>query len=196
MIFVFCGIAIAMAVWKPNRPVLKGVLLALVLTACNLFPAPTDQYLRLRDQNRKLMQQAVHALNSLPSGSIIFTDDQGGLLLSYYLCGNKTVQIEPPFRQFFIAPCRSHEVLSIDPRQWIFKSETLPDTLLDVQRTYDIARGARVWFFQSGWFIDKEQALRIELAQYGCSAAQEFGRNMFLCPITLGGRGNGDSGAL
>ncbi len=187
-IFVISAIAVACARWERVRTLWKFVALLLVLTVCNLFPAPIDQYIRLRDQNRKLMMDAVAELRSLPPGSTIFTDDQGGLLLSYYLCSNKVAQIEQsPFQPFMRSRCGEHSVISIDPDLWIFKAATFPHTLQRARQTYDLAPGTRLWLFQSGWFVDKEFALREELKQFGCSAPQEFGRNMFLCAIKVSG---------
>lgn len=187
-IFALSGVAIPVARWKPPWKLAKPIILGLVLAACNLFPTPQGEYIRIRDQNRHLIQAAVASLRSLPPGSIIFTDDQGALLLSYYLCGNRVAQIEQPtFQLFMRAPCGDHSVISLDPDLWIFKADTFPEALRSAQQMYPLAPGTPLWFFQAGWFIDKESALREELKQYGCSTPQQFGRNMFLCRITVGG---------
>jgi len=158
----------------------------IILLFCNLFPHPMGEYIRLRDQRRGLMKQAINRLASLPAESIIFTDDQGGLLLSYYLCDSRVAQIEQqPFQPFLRAKCGSHWVISLDPDQWIFKSETFPGTLQDVQTIYQLPSGTSLWLFQAGWFIDKEYALREELREYGCAEPMNFGGNMFLCRIQV-----------
>jgi hypothetical protein len=134
------------------------------------------------------MAKAVAELRSSPSNSIIFTDDQGGLLLSYYLCGSRVAQIEQsPFQPYMRSRCGDHWVISIDPDWWIFKAETFPDTFRGALRTYDLRPGTSILLFQAGWFIDKEYALREELKQYGCAVPHDFGRNMFICPLTVGG---------
>ncbi|HZP16779.1 MAG TPA: hypothetical protein VFB00_02360, partial [Terriglobales bacterium] len=113
-----------------------------------------------------------------------FTDDQGGLLLSYYLCGTRVAQIEQqPFQPFLKSRCGEHWVISLDPDLWIFKAETFPETMRSAQQIYGLNRGTPLWLFQAGWFIDKEFAFRDELRSYGCTAPQAFGRNMFLCQI-------------
>jgi Dolichyl-phosphate-mannose-protein mannosyltransferase len=185
-IFVLSGVAIALARWSP-RAWVKPSIIGAVLAACNLFPTPQGEYIRLKDQNLKLMTEAVATLRSLPPGSTILTDDQGGLLLSYYLCNNTRVaQIEQPhFELFMRAECGDKSVISLDPDLWIFKSETFPETLRRAQQTYNFAPGTPLWFFQAGWFIDKENSLREELKSYGCSNPQHFGRNMLLCRINV-----------
>jgi 4-amino-4-deoxy-L-arabinose transferase-like glycosyltransferase len=182
-IFAIPGIAVALARWHPSRTWLKPITLALVLAACNVVPSPEGEYIRLRDQDRKLMVEAAAALNSLPAGSTIFTDDQGGLLLSYYLCGSKVVQIEQqPFQPFMRSRCGDHWVISLDPDLWIFRADTFPDTLHRAQLTYDLRAGSPLWVFQSGWFLGPD--LRGKLKSYGCPSPQDFGHNMFLCRVT------------
>lgn len=186
-IFALSAVAIALARWNPRLPLAKPALIGVVLAACNLFPTPQGEYIRRKDQSRKLMTDAIASLNALPPKSTILTDDQGGLLLSYYLCNNMRVaQIEQPHFEFFMrARCGDKSVISLDPDLWIFKAETFPETLRSAQQTYSLAPGTPLWFFQAGWFIDKERSLREELRGYGCSNPQDFGRNMLLCRITV-----------
>jgi len=180
-------IALALARWKAARGWWRPASLAVVLALCNLFPSPLDQYIHLRDQRRNMMAQAVTELRSLPADSVIFTDDQGGLLLSYYLCGGKVVQIEEsPFEPFMRSRCGAHWVTSIDPDVWAFRAETFPDTLRSLQRNYNLAPGTQLWLFQAGWFVENDYALRNELRSFGCLAPQQFGRNIFLCKIQVG----------
>jgi len=185
-IFVIPGIAIALAHWNPQRRWRKPAAIAAVLVLCNLFPSPQGEYIRARDQSRKLMAQAVSSLKLLAPGSTIFTDDQGGLLLSYYLCNSKVVQIEQkPFQPLFNAPCGTSSVISLDPKRWTFKPETFPETLNSAQRTFKLSSGTPLWFFQAGWFIDNEAPLREQLKQVGCTNPETFGRNIFLCQIRM-----------
>lgn len=185
-LFVIPGIALALSHGKPDWLKWKAAGLAVALLICNAFPVPQGEYIRLGDQNRKLMREAVAALNSLPADSTIFTDDQGGLLLSYYLCDAKVVQIEQsPFQPFMRSRCGQHWVISLDPAEWSFKPDTFPQTLKSVQHAYNFAPGTPLWVFQSGWFIDREFSLRDELRQFGGLEPRNFGRNIFLCRITL-----------
>lgn len=186
-IFALSAVAIALARWNPRLQPAKPALIGVVLAACNLFPTPQGEYIRLKDQSRKLMTDAIASLRALPPESTILTDDQGGLLLSYYLCNNvRVAQIEQPhFELFMRATCGDKSVISLDPDLWIFKAETFPETLRSAQRTYSLTPGTPLWFFQAGWFIDKERSLREELGGYGCSNPQNFGRNMLLCRIAV-----------
>jgi hypothetical protein len=185
-IFAIPAIAVPLARWGPARKWWKPLAISGALALCYLFPHAQDEYIRWRNQNRRLMMGAVAALRALPANAIIFTDDQGGLLLSYYLCNSRAVEIEQrPFQPFLKARCGDYWLISLDPDLWIFKAETFADTFERAQRTYDLHPGTPVWLFQAGWFVDQESALRQELADYGCTAQQDFGKNMFLCRLSV-----------
>jgi hypothetical protein len=161
-------------------------VLVMLLLLCNLFPAPTGAYIPPRDQSRRQMQAATSFLRqNVPPGAVILADDQGGTLLSYYLCQNKVIQFTLPFRHLFEAPCGPFRVISSDPRHWMFQAVTFPDDLHTLEQTYNMRPGQQVWLFQAGWLIDKELDLRAELAQFGCPATHDFGRNILVCQITL-----------
>jgi hypothetical protein len=132
------------------------------------------------------MSEAVTFLQSLPPSSIIFTDDQGGLLLSYYLCHARVVQIEEyPFLPFLDSSCGNYRVLSLDPQDhWIFQSRTLPDQVAAVQRTYHLSEGTTLWVFQAGWLVNVEPDLHAQLARFHCRE-RLFGQNVFVCPLLL-----------
>lgn len=185
-VFVFTGIAIALARFSPRRSWITPAVVVTLLLICNLFPAPTGAYIPPRDQSRKQMQAATSFLRqNVPPGAVILTDDQGGTLLSYYLCQNKVIQFTLPFQHLFEAPCGPLRVISSDPRHWMFQAATFPADLHTLEQTYALRPGQQLWLFQAGWLIDKESDLRAELAQFGCPATHDFGRNILVCQITL-----------
>jgi hypothetical protein len=185
-IFIFPGIAIALAGMTPKRVWIKSVAIGLVLLLCNLFPSPTGEYIRHRDQHRAQMLSAVNFLKqNAGSGSLIVTDNQGGLLLSYYLCDSKVVPFSGVVQHFSQAPCGNMQVFSLDPRQWIFHAQTFPDDLLALKSAFNMPSGQRVWIFQSGWLVDNEADFRREMAQFGCPATHDFGRNILTCEIVI-----------
>jgi hypothetical protein len=185
-IFIFPGIAIALARLTVKRGWIKGLAIGLVLLLCNLFPSPTGEYIRHRDQNRNHILSAANFLkqNAGP-GSLIVTDNQGGLLLSYYLCGSKVVPFSGLVQHFSVAPCGDMQVFSLDPRQWIFHAQTFRDDVRSLKSAFNLSPGQRLWVFQSGWLVDNETEFRKELKQFGCLATHDFGRNVLVCEITL-----------
>ena len=186
VIFTLPAIAIALAHFKTKRAWMKGAGIGLVLLVCNLFPSPTGEYIRHRDQNRAQMLSAVSFLKqNAGTRSLIVTDNQGGLLLSYYLCGSKVVPFSGVIQHFSIAPCNDMQVFSLDPRQWIFHAETFPKDLLALKTAFNLRSNEKVWIFQSGWLVDNEPDFRAELRQFDCPATHDFGRNILACEITL-----------
>jgi hypothetical protein len=183
--FAMAGIAVALARWKVPNQWVKPLTIAVVLAICNLLPSPTGQYIRATDQDRKWMSQSVQALQSLPPGSVIFTDDQGGLLLSYYLCHGLVTQVQRPFQPFQNSPCGTHRVIALSPNEWIFQATTFPGDLHAMQRAHSLPSGSTVWLFQAGWLVDKEEQLQAVFQQFNGGAAEKWGRNILLKPVVL-----------
>jgi uncharacterized membrane protein len=185
-IFIFPAIAIALARLKTRREWVKAVTIGLVLLLCNLVPSPTGEYIRHRDQNRKQIMSSVNFLQQeAGAGSLIVTDNQGGLLLSYYLCGSKVVPFSGVVQHFSQAACGSMQVFSLDPREWIFHAGTFSNDLLALKTAFNLPTGQKLWLFQSGWLVDNEADFRAELKKFGCPATHDFGRNVLACEISL-----------
>lgn len=185
-IFIMPAIAIALDQFNTKYAWIKGSAIGLILLLCNLFPSPTGEYIRHRDQNRTQMLSAVDFLKqNAGTGSLIVTDNQGGLLLSYYLCGSKVVPFSGVIQHFSIAPCGDMQVFSLDPRQWIFRAGTFSNDLFALKAAFNLPSNQKVWIFQSGWLVDNEPDFRADLKQFGCPATHDFGRNILACEITL-----------
>lgn len=184
--FIFPGIAIALTRLKAKPAWTKPALIGTVLLLCNLFPSPTGEYIRHSDQNKKQMLSATDFLrqNAGP-GSLVVTDNQGGLLLSYYLCGSKVVPFSGAIQHFSQATCGDMRVFSLDPRQWIFHAQTFPEDLRALKSAFNLPSGQRLWIFQSGWLVDNEADFRAELEHFGCPATHDFGRNILACEVIL-----------
>src|SRR5262249_55327763 len=151
------------------------MIIALVLLFCNLFPSPAGQYIRLQDQKKDRMRAVVRFLQGVPPGSVILTENQGALLLSYYLCHDNAVPLIPPYQHYFEAPCGQLRIVSLDPQIWMFSTATFPDELHTLERTYGLAPGQPVWLVQASWVINETQDFRAHLPNFGCPAAQNFG---------------------
>jgi hypothetical protein len=185
-VFVFTGIAIALARFSPRRSWITPAAVVTLLLICNLFPAPSGDYISPRDQSQKQMQAATSFLRqNVPPDAVILTDDQGGTLLSYYFCQSKVIQFTLPFQHLFEAPCGPYRVIASDPHHWMFQAATFPADLHALEQTYNMRPGQQLWLFQAGWLVDKEMDFRAELAQFGCPSTHNFGRNILACKITL-----------
>jgi uncharacterized membrane protein len=184
--FAMSGVAVALARWKITPNWVKPVSIAVALAICNFSVTPAGAYMRPHNQRREFMVQAVDYLNhSLPKDSLVFTDLEGGLLLSYYFCHSKVVQLQPPIQPFLESPCGQHQVISLDPRLWVFRAQTFPAQLEAARQKYGLGAGTTLWVFQAGFIVDREPDLRAELRGFGCVSPRNFGENILLCEWTL-----------
>jgi hypothetical protein len=101
------------------------------------------------------------------------------------MCDRKVVLFDPPYEDLFAAPCGNSQVVSLDPRKWIFQAATFPEELRSLQQTYNPTLQHAIWVFQAGWLVDKEADLRAELRQFGCPATHGFGKNILACQVAL-----------
>ena len=184
-IFAFPGIAIGLDRLRVSSvqraKFLKCLLLAIGLVVCNFFPSPAGPYIRPKNQARSLMQQATNSIRTLPPNSIIFTDDQGSMVLNYYLCGE---QMPLPFasrRQLFLTlRCGDKNLLVATGTQTGFDRAQFPALLASA---WNAAPEASVlYLFQAGWIDDKEQDWLTELRGLG-GAPKNYGANILVCPL-------------
>ena len=184
-LFAIAGLAIGLE-WL-ELPLLrscraKGGLLGVALLACNFFPSPSGPHIRPRNQNRKLMAEAISFLRTQPPGSTVLTDYQGGLVVGYYLCHKRT---DLPFGESSAEPfhwrCGEYNVLSSTRTQQGFETADLPDVLRDARNQAE--SGKPLWLFQTGWIDDKPERWAAALRDSGCTDLRNFGPNIRLCHI-------------
>ena len=184
-IFAVAGISVTLSRWKRSLPRTVTVAIAVALAIVNLFPSPSGASIRPEFQTRRLMNEAMGFLGGLPPGSTILTDQQGALLLSYYFCPDKVVQIDPAPQPLHKFSCGSNYVISPFPRWFVFDSQTLPAALREVRQMETSGSKEKLWFFQGGWLVDNEPDVRLELAHYGCPSPRNFGGNILVCELAV-----------
>ena len=149
----------------------------------SLHPFPTPPFIKPQNQNRQLMTQAMNTLRrDVPRDSVLVTDYEGGLMLSYYLCPNRVVDIETA-QAFLHSTCGDYRVVASSPDLWAYDLQTLPAALGDAQQESAVGAKVSLWLFQAGWIDDKQAEWVGELAQFGCRSPRLFGQNIFLCRI-------------
>jgi 4-amino-4-deoxy-L-arabinose transferase-like glycosyltransferase len=158
---------------------LRFSVLVILLLVCNAFPAPTGPYIRPRNQRRDLMAQAVTILRSQPSGTTVLTDYQGGLALSYYLCGKTTaLPFGPAPVALLSSPCMNDTLLTRIGSQGNFDLGQLPAIVAEARQTT-----AALWIFQTGWIDDEQSRWMEEMHQLGCGSVHTLGANIRLCEV-------------
>ena len=92
----------------------------------------------------------------------------------------------PPYQLFYPTQCEDYESVTLMPPLWVFRANTFPEQLPELQRTLaaNHLEGREMWLFQAGYIVDREPEFRTLLSQYGCTP-QDFGPNIFLCRISL-----------
>jgi 4-amino-4-deoxy-L-arabinose transferase-like glycosyltransferase len=184
--FAMSGVAISLARWRPARSWVKPGGLVIALAICNFTVLPGGVYMKPRNQRIGLMRRAMASVErSVPEGSTLVTDFEGGLALDYYLCHHFTV-LHPPLQPFYKVPCGKYQLIFQDPRPWIFRAQTFSADLQTLQQMYGLGPDSKVWFFQAGFLVDQEPELRSLLRRHGCTQPGEFGQNILLCEVTLG----------
>lgn len=183
-IFALPAVATALARWKVKSSWIKPVAIALALAICNFTVSPAGAYIQAKNQKKELMDSAVAWVHkSAPQGSIILTDYESGLLLSYYVCHKGIVQTEPPLQLFYRSRCGDYDSISLLPRVWVFHASSFPEQAVALQHVQD--QGRQIWLFQAGFIVDHEPEFQALLAQYGCPSPARFGANILVCPISL-----------
>jgi len=188
--FAIAGICFGVAALVQARNSIKYAGIALCLAVCNLFPAPPPP-IHTKDQLNARMTDAVKYLNaSVPTGSVLLTDYESGLLLGYYFCGHGVVQIFPPQQPLARADCGQYSVLATSFHDWKFVAGTFPGQFANARR--DLAPGTEIWLFYAGWINDSAPALERELAGYDCPAPETFGDNILVCRLATADQRGGD----
>lgn len=161
---------------------LVGVLVALLISA--VFPSATPPYIKTRDQKLRLMQEAVGFLRQAPSSSILLSDFEGSLLLTYYLCPGRAVQFRPS-EPFVKSRCGEWDLITSSAAVWSFETENFSATLKMIEQRYELPSKPDIWLFQAGW-IDKNHAQWVaDLRKLGCRDPHNFGQNILVCRMIL-----------
>ena len=164
-----------------SRTRVKLFGLAIVLLICNFFPLPSGPYISPKNQNRKLMMDAMDLLSSAPVGSVIFSDFQGSLVLNYYLCGKSSAVPLDATPSLTKSRCGDFNLITSAVRQQGFDRSALPETLTNAWQIAPQANTLRL--FQAGWIGDKQPQWIAELRSLGCEAPRDFGHNILICPL-------------
>jgi hypothetical protein len=186
-IFAMPAIAFAVTRWRPSQPWVRPLAIAIALAICNFTVVPAGSYIRPQNQKKELMKQAVAYLRgSAAPGSIVLTDYESGLLLSYYVCGTDITHSGELTEFFYVSRCGEYQSASLLPRLWVFRADALPMQLQALVKNDPAQlRGREVWLFQAGFIVDREPEFQAMLERYGCSSPRKFGTNIVVCRIDV-----------
>ncbi|MBO0910317.1 MAG: glycosyltransferase family 39 protein [Acidobacteria bacterium] len=181
-IFAFAAMAVAITRLHFRWKWAKALAMATLLAISNLTVVPAGAYIRPKNQKKEWMEKAVAYLKaSAPPGSVLLTDYESGLLLSYYLCGTDITHAGEPVDWFYQSRCGEYESVSLLPRLWVFRIDTFPEQMRELAPA--LPPGREVWLFQAGFIVDREPEFQALLADYGCASPEKFGANILVCRI-------------
>lgn len=185
--FAMSGVSMGLARMTPYLHLSKEwqrlAMVGIALTTGNLHPFPTPPFIKPKNQNRQLMTQAKTTLRQEVSpGSTLLTDYEGGLMLSYYLCPDRVVEIETT-QAFLQSSCGHYRVIASSPDLWAYDAQTLPAALGEAKLESTSGAERPTWLFRAGWIDDKSVEWMSQLAQLGCRSPHVFGEDIFLCQI-------------
>ena len=182
-IFAMPAVAFAVTRWGPSRRWARPLAIAIALAICNFTVAPAGSYIRPDNQKKELMDQAVAYLRgSAAPGSIVFSDFESGLLLSYYVCESDITRSGELTEYFYISRCGNYQSASLLPRLWVFRADTFPMQVQSLAKNEPL-RGREMWLFQAGFIVDREPEFQELLKKYACPAPRKFGANIVVCRI-------------
>jgi hypothetical protein len=185
-IFAMPAIAYAVTRWRPSQSWARPLAIAIALAICNFTVVPAGSYIRPENQKKELMDQAVAYLRgSAAPGSIVLSDYESGLLLSYYVCERDITHSGELSEYFYISRCGVYQSASLLPRLWVFRAETFPMQVQDLAKN-EPPKGRETWLFHAGFIVDRETEFQELLKKYGCPAPRRFGANIVVCRIETG----------
>jgi hypothetical protein len=127
----------------------KPRLLAVALLVCNVFPSPSGPYILPRNQNKKLMTEAMDFLKSTPADSVILAGFGGTLVLNYYLCGKRsTIPLQPP-AELLHSRCAGYKLVTLPRAHPRFEGNIFSQNLEEALQNESAED--TLWLFQTGW---------------------------------------------
>ncbi len=195
ILFLAPGISLGLN-WAVRGPWRTPVIAAVLMLFAWIFLLPPGARMKFRDQKLSWMRQAVSYVHqTVALKSVFLLDNQSTLPFRYYFCRDERVQFDdeisspsqtPQLVQFGCGGYRvaaGHPSSEASPELWTFSPQELSAALQQAVEAYRLGAGDRPWFFQTGWGIETEPALRAQLTRLGCVAPQSFGRNILLCRL-------------
>jgi hypothetical protein len=181
--FLIAGASIGMA-----RLALKtaGVvaIIFLLIAWSYVVPRPLGPYIRLQNQRRPLMRSAVQYIHDVaPPGSVFLLDNQSNFQFRYYFCRSQVIDFNLPAHNFVDFDCGSYRVSAPMADDWMYTAADLGPAVEHAATRYGLPTGADLWFFQSGWAVDAEPALRAKMTKSGCRNPRQFGANIVICKL-------------
>jgi len=180
-IFAAAGIGFGLGRLVKQRIVAGLSVVVLTMAACGLFPARRLPYIARADQSQTHMHQLMEFIQQkIPSSDLIFTDEQGGMLLGHYLCEQRPVSLDRSVAGYSSFVCDGHRVVQTRVKEFYFTAENFLPRWDEMVRAYGLKDGDSVWVVQAGWLWDDPlaQQLQHKSPRFRDLTPQSFGHNI------------------
>jgi hypothetical protein len=186
-VFGVAGVSFVLAEWVRQKTA-RGVGVAiLVVAVCNLFGVPHRPFMLRRDQRSQQMNQAMNAVRlAVSPRDLVFVDYETSLLLNHYLCPQRAMVFDSSITDLQAFQCAGYRIISADPHTWRFDAQTFLSKWDELQRTYDLKPGERVWVIQEGWDIKLAAELQSQFREFASLSPVSFGKNITMFELTVG----------
>ena len=183
-LFVMTGVSLSLGSLRFGSSWALPAVVIAVLGISNVSPSPGGPYIRPRDQQSRLVHQAMDFLRqSATPGAIILSDYQGALVLGYYLCDARAVLVESSSDPYPRFACSPYNVVTTDAHHWSFNAKDFRLEMEKMEAEHHVSRESELWLFQTGWGIASDRDWPRTLATVGCSQPAKFGRDISVCRI-------------
>jgi Dolichyl-phosphate-mannose-protein mannosyltransferase len=183
--FALAGVSLAVLHLLKHRLAPGIAVTLLVVLCCNLFPRHSQGYMSRDEQSSARMQSALEFLGQRPTPQeLLFTDNQSGLVLAYYLCAHHQVDLDHSVPGFLSFECGGQRVIATDGTTFGFSPSSFCDHWQRLVSQYHLPRGTRVWVTEMGWNV----RLATELQNYPefHLAPHFFGHAIQIFDLTVG----------
>ena len=124
---------------------------------------------------------------NIPSSDVIFTDEQGGMLLGHYLCQQKPVVFDKSVPGYNSFVCQAHRIVQTRVKEFYFTAENFRPRLNEMTQAYGLKNGETIWVAQAGWLWGDPLAQQLPRAdpQFRSLIAHSFGHNLTIFNLAV-----------
>jgi hypothetical protein len=181
--FALGGVSVALA-RALKHSLSLGITAALLISlACHLSTAKELPYVAPDAQRSVHMQAAMAFIQQIPEAEPIFADVQTNLLLSHYLCNQRTVVSDRSVLGFVSYECGGHRVIA-STTKYVFTARSFYNQWQDMVTKYHMHPGSKIWIAQMGWYTYVEFELE-NFPQFHISP-HDFGPQIQIFNLTVG----------
>lgn len=189
MLFAVSGISFLIADVAGERiwPLLLAALF--VAPAWNLAARRPDNEMSDRNQSRSVMTATLRCIRqTIPPGSLIFSDYQTNVMLGYYLGSDQVTEIPMAVRTLvpddtFVDYSYGGYQVVAPPTLWTFDRESFVARLASFREEYQLKRSDSVWVVDAGWGATIGSNQFPFAPDVSVSQVQRFGDNIIVFQV-------------